>query len=290
MKRKTFIKSGLILPFLNMNITDFENEIIGQELQDELMPVLFVGHGNPMNAITPNAYSNKWKEIGDKVQTPKAILCVSAHWQTRGTQVTFMDHPKTIHDFGGFPKSLFDAQYPAPGSPLFAQKTIDALKEVHVSKDFEWGLDHGCWSVLKPMFPKANIPTFQLSLDYLATPEQHFQIGMKLQSLRSKGVLIVGSGNLVHNLGKLNWEGKPFDWAVEFDTLAKTKILNGEFASLVGYKKLGLAAALSIPTNEHYLPLLYALALKTKSDSIQFFNESIDLGSISMTSLLIGKA
>ncbi|OYU94837.1 MAG: 4,5-DOPA dioxygenase extradiol [Bacteroidetes bacterium B1(2017)] len=288
MNRKKFLQSGLLFPFINMDLHAFESEIIGSNESSDLMPVLFVGHGNPMNAIMPNAYSAKWKEIGEKIATPKAILCVSAHWQTRGTQVTFMEHPKTIHDFGGFPKALFDAQYPAPGSPLFAQKTIDAVKAVHITKDLEWGLDHGCWSVLKPMFPKATIPVFQLSLDYLATPEQHFQIGMQLQSLRSKGVLIVGSGNLVHNLGMLNWEGGPFDWAIEFDALAKTKILEGDFVSLVGYRNLGKSAKLAIPTNEHYLPLLYALALKTKNEPLHFFNESIDMGSISMTSLFIG--
>lgn len=288
MNRKKFLQSGLLFPFINMDLHAFESEIIGSNESSDLMPVLFVGHGNPMNAIMPNAYSAKWKEIGEKIATPKAILCVSAHWQTRGTQVTFMEHPKTIHDFGGFPKALFDAQYPAPGSPLFAQKTIDAVKAVHITKDLEWGLDHGCWSVLKPMFPSAKIPVFQLSLDYLATPEQHFQIGMQLQSLRSKGVLIVGSGNLVHNLGMLNWEGGPFDWAIEFDTLAKKKIIDGDFASLVGYRNLGQAAKLAIPTNEHYLPLLYALALKTKNEPLHFFNESIDMGSISMTSLFIG--
>ncbi|MCF8253396.1 MAG: 4,5-DOPA dioxygenase extradiol [Bacteroidia bacterium] len=288
MDRKSFIKASMLIPFLGMEIKDFE-EALGENALMEKMPVLFVGHGNPMNAIMPNEYSKKWKAIGEQLPTPKAILCVSAHWQTRGTQVTAMPQPKTIHDFGGFPKSLFEVEYPAPGiSSALAQKTIEAIKEVHVTKDFEWGLDHGCWSVLKPMFPKANIPTFQLSLDYLSKPETHFKIGMQLQSLRQKGVLIIGSGNLVHNLGKLSHENKPHDWAIEFDELAKNKILEGNFASLVGYKGLGKAASLSIPTNEHYLPLLYTLALKQSSDSLQFFNESIDMGSISMRSLLIG--
>jgi 4,5-DOPA dioxygenase extradiol len=289
MNRKSFIKAGLLIPFLNMELKDFENEVLGERANSELMPVLFVGHGNPMNAIMPNAINKKWHQIGKSLEVPKAILCISAHWQTRGTKVTAMKYPKTIHDFGGFPKDLFDVQYNAPGSPEFAQKAIDAVKLVHVGKDLEWGLDHGCWSVLKPMFPDATIPTFQMSLDYLATPEQHFQIGMQLQSLRSKGVLIIGSGNLVHNLGKLNYEVNAFDWAIEFDELAKQKILEGKFASLVGYKDLGKAANLAIPTSEHYLPLLYTLALKTPKEPLHFFNESFDMGSISMRSVFIGK-
>jgi 4,5-DOPA dioxygenase extradiol len=288
MNRKSFLKAGLLSPFFNMNIKDFEEEVLGESAEGTKMPVLFVGHGNPMNAIMPNEYSRKWKEIGDKLPKPKAILCISAHWQTRGTMVTYMEKPKTIHDFGGFPKSLFDVEYPAPGSPSYAQKAIDAMQGVHVTKDLDWGLDHGCWSVLKPMFPKADIPTFQLSLDYLSTPNQHFQLGMKLQSLRRKGVLIMGSGNIVHNLGRMNSENKAADWAIEFDNLVKEKVLDGNFATLVGYKNLGSIASLSVPTNEHYLPLLYTLALKEKSDSLEFFNETIDLGSVSMRSLYIG--
>lgn len=289
MDRKSFIKSSLFIPFLNMILQDFELEVLGKAPLSEKMPVLFVGHGNPMNAIENNAYYQKWAEIGRSLPSPKAILCISAHWQTKGTQVTFMDRPKTIHDFGGFPKALFDTQYPVPGSPQYAQAAIDALREIHVGKDLDWGLDNGCWSVLKPMFPEANIPVFQLSLDYFASPEQHFQIGAQLQSLRQKGVLIVGSGNIVHNLGRLDWGGKPFDWAIEFDQLAKTKINSGDFKSLVNYDTLGKAAQLAIPTNEHYLPLLYVLALKDKNEPMHFFNEQIDMGSIAMRSLFIGR-
>ncbi len=289
MNRKSFLKAGLLLPFFNMNLKDFESEIIGDAQTTDMMPAMFVGHGNPMNAITENYYSKKWRSIGSQLPAPKAILCVSAHWQTRGTSVTYMEKPKTIHDFGGFPQELFDAQYPAPGSPIFAQKAIDALKAVHVSKDMEWGLDHGCWSVLKPMFPQANIPTFQLSLDYNLSPAQHFALASQLQSLRSKGVLIIGSGNIVHNLGRLNWGGKPFDWAIEFDQLSKKLMTDGNFKSLVDYPKLGQAALLSIPTNEHFLPLLYILALKQPNETLSFFNESIDLGSVSMTSVMLGK-
>ena len=287
MNRKDFIKASIGLPLLSMNLKEFEKEIIGDQNADAVMPLLFVGHGSPMNAIEDNEFSRSWAQLGKELPTPKAILCISAHWQTRGTKVTAMDHPKTIHDFGGFPKALFDAQYPAPGSPQYAQLTISQFQAGHISKDFEWGLDHGTWSVLMPMFPKATIPTFQLSLDYTSTPQQHVEIAKHLMNLRNKGVLIIGSGNIVHNLGLLNFEGKPFDWATEFDELAKTKILNNDIKALADYKSLGKAASLSIPTNEHYLPLLYILALRQKHENISFFNESIEMGSISMRSMRI---
>ncbi len=287
MNRKDFIKAGIALPLLSMNLQEFEKEI-GNHFAEAIMPLLFVGHGSPMNAIEDNKFSKSWAKLGTELPAPKAILCISAHWQTRGTKVTAMEHPKTIHDFGGFPKALFDVQYPAPGSPEFAQLTINQFKEGHVNKDLEWGLDHGTWSVLKPMFPKATIPVFQLSLDYLATPAQHVEIAKHLANLRKKGVLIIGSGNIVHNLGLLNPENKPFDWAIEFDQLAKTKIMENDIKGLTDYKNLGKAATLSVPSNEHYLPLLYILALKQKNESLSFFNETIDFGSISMRSLKIG--
>ncbi|MDP1726654.1 MAG: 4,5-DOPA dioxygenase extradiol [Bacteroidota bacterium] len=287
MNRKDFIKASIGLPLLSMNLQEFEKEVIGDHFAEAMMPLLFVGHGSPMNAIEDNAFSRSWAKLGNELSVPKAILCVSAHWQTRGTKVTAMEQPKTIHDFGGFPKALFDVQYPAPGSPQYAQLTMSQFRAGHISKDFEWGLDHGTWSVLKPMFPKANIPTFQLSLDYTATPQQHVEIAKHLMNMRKKGVLIIGSGNIVHNLGLLNFEGKPFDWATEFDELAKTKILNNDLKTLTDYKNLGKAASLSIPTNEHYLPLLYILALKQKQENTSFFNESIEMGSVSMRSLKI---
>jgi 4,5-DOPA dioxygenase extradiol len=288
MDRKSFLKSGLIFPFMAMNIDEFEAHIVGTNAKSDLMPALFVGHGSPMNAIIPNEFNKKWREIGDKLPRPKAILCISAHWETRGTKVTAMSKPRTIHDFGGFPQKLFDTQYPAPGSPFFAQQVVDAMKEVHISKDLDWGLDHGCWSVLNPMFPKADIPTFQLSLDYLAKPEDHFKIALQLKSLRKKSVLILGSGNIVHNLGRMDATNKPHDWAIAFDALVKERIESGNFASLVGYRGLGASASMSIPTAEHYLPLLYVLAVKDKTDDLLFFNETIDLGSISMRSIYFG--
>lgn len=288
MTRKDFFLTTVGLPLLNMELKAFENEIIGNTYAAAIMPVLFVGHGSPMNAIENNTITQNWAKLGRELPVPKAILCISAHWQTQGTKVTAMEHPKTIHDFGGFPKALFDAQYPAPGSPEFAQLTIEEFQSGHVNKDFEWGLDHGTWSVLKPMFPKANIPTFQLSLDYTATLAQHIEIAKHLQNLRKKGVLIIGSGNIVHNLGLLNWEGKPFDWAIEFDETVKNKIINNDLNALVNYNKLGKTATLSIPTEEHYIPLLYTLALKQNNEQANFFNETIEMGSISMRSLKIG--
>lgn len=252
------------------------------------MPVLFIGHGNPMNAIEKNDYHAAWQELGKKLPRPKAILCISAHWETTGTMVTAMEKPKTIHDFGGFPDELFAQQYPAPGSPAFAKETQTAVQKTQVELDYKWGLDHGCWSVLLPMFPKADIPVLQLSLDFRKPPQWHYDLAKELKSLRQKGVLIVGSGNIVHNLGVMRWGGKAYDWATEFDQIAKQKILNGDHQPLVNYEKLGNAAKMAIPTNEHYLPLLYTLALQDKNEKLSFFNEKIDLGSVSMRSLKIG--
>ena len=262
---------------------------------EEKMPVLFVGHGNPMNAIEKNEYHNKWTELGKTLPRPKAILCISAHWLSSGTRVTAMEKPKTIHDFGGFPQELFDAQYPAMGSPDLAKETQGLITKTKVQSDFEWGLDHGTWSVLLPMYPKADIPVFQLSIDYTQPPQFHYELAKELSALRKKGVLIIGSGNIVHNLGMIDWSGpngslrgKAFDWAIEFDQKIKNYIDTGDHSSIVNYEKLGSISKLAIPTNEHYLPLLYSLALQEKNDSISYFNEKCEMGSISMRSLKIG--
>lgn len=251
------------------------------------MPVLFVGHGNPMNAIEDNEYSRTWAAIGKKISAPKAILCVSAHWQTKGTYVTAMPKPRTIHDFGGFPDELFNTQYPAPGSPAFAMETIKTIKKTTVHEDDEWGLDHGCWSVLKPMFPKADIPVFQLSLDYTQGPQYHYDLAKELAALRTKGVLIIGSGNIVHNLGLFTMKDMAYDWAIEFDEKIKNLIEKKEHQPIINYSTLGKAALLSVPSNEHYLPLLYTLALQDKTDSLQFFNDKTTAGSISMRSVIL---
>lgn len=252
------------------------------------MPVLFVGHGSPMNAIEENQFSRAWMETGKAMPKPKAILCISAHWETDGTQVTAMTQPKTIHDFYGFPPSLYKLTYPAPGSPEVAELVRGTVKKVPVGLDHTWGLDHGAWSVLRHMFPDADIPIVQLSLDRTKGPSFHYELGKELHSLRYQGILIVGSGNMVHNLGMMSWQDTGYDWALEFDETLRQFILSGDHDSLVHYERLGKAARLSIPTNEHYLPLLYAIALQDKQDSVRFFADQVTLGSISMRSLQIG--
>jgi 4,5-DOPA dioxygenase extradiol len=270
---------------LNQSLDDLKNAFSDS---DQTMPVLFVGHGNPMNAIEDNEYSRTWMNVGKELPRPNAILCVSAHWETRGTFVTGMDKPKTIHDFGGFPRELYECQYPAPGSPELARLTQETVKQAAVRLDQSWGLDHGTWSVMCRMFPKADIPVVQLSLDRTQSPEFHYALGKELLALRHKGVIIVGSGNIVHNLGVINWQGGAYDWAIEFDDTIKQLILSGDHDSITHYQKLGQTARLAIPTNEHYLPLLYILALQEKQEPVRFFNDSIDMGSLSMRSIQIG--
>lgn len=252
------------------------------------MPVFFIGHGNPMNAIEDNEFSRAWAEAGKTIPKPEAILCISAHWETDGTFVTAMDRPKTIHDFYGFPHPLYEMQYPAPGSVTLAELSQKIVQTAQVRKDLDWGLDHGTWSVLRRMFPDADIPVVQLSLDRTKDPNFHYRTGRELKELRSKGVLIIGSGNMVHNLRLLNWEGPAYDWAVEFDEQLKQLILAGDHDQLIHYQNLGRSVQLSIPTNEHYLPLLYALGLQDEEDGIAFFADMVTLGSISMRSIRIG--
>lgn len=263
----------------------------GLPLSDK-MPVLFLGHGSPMNAIEDNIFVKAFQELGNSIPTPKAIICVSAHWFTNGTMVTAMDFPSTIHDFGGFPKELYEVQYNAKGERELAKTTKEILKPIEVKLDYDWGLDHGAWSVLKHLYPKADIPVIQLSIDYRKGPEYHFELAQKLKNLRVKGVLIVGSGNIVHNLGlldfpNLNKENYGFDWALESKNKINDWIIDGDLKSLIDYRNKGRAINLSIPTPEHFLPLIYALGLKQKSDSISIFNDQMVGGSISMTSLKI---
>jgi 4,5-DOPA dioxygenase extradiol len=258
------------------------------------MPVLFLGHGSPMNAIEDNEFVQGWIGIGKSLPLPRAILCVSAHWETRGTFVTAMEKPKTIHDFGGFPRALFEVQYPAPGSPELAKETKSMITKTEISLDDNWGLDHGCWSVIKHLYPKADVPIIQLSLDYNQSPQFHYDLAKELASLRSKGVLIIGSGNMVHNLGMVAWDklniaGYGFDWAQEANEKMKNFILTDDHKSLIDYKSQGRAFNLSIPTPEHYLPLLYALALKDEGDKVSIFNDKTVAGSLAMTSVKIAK-
>jgi 4,5-DOPA dioxygenase extradiol len=247
------------------------------------MPTLFVGHGSPMNAITDNAYSREWRKLGEALPTPTAILCISAHWMTRGTTLVHIGkHPQTIHDFGGFPQELFAQQYPAPGAPEAAQAAIDLVRSSQLRGDTEWGLDHGAWSVLIKMFPQADIPVFQLSLDLTKPPSAHFELARELKPLRERGVLIIGSGNLVHNLMTLVRGGPAYDWAEEFDVRAAEAISKRDFRSLAEPVLLGKTLRLAHPTPEHYLPVLFPLAVSDEKDELNFFNASIDMGSISM--------
>jgi 4,5-DOPA dioxygenase extradiol len=252
------------------------------------MPAIFIGHGSPMNAIEDNEFSRAWSELGRQLPRPKAILSVSAHWQTEGARVTAMPRPKTIYDFYGFPPELYKIEYPAPGAPDWAAKTAEAIRSTSVAADMQWGLDHGTWAPLCRLFPAADIPVFQLSLDRALPARRHYEIGRELSDLRDQGILIVGSGNIVHNLGVLEWGDAAFDWASRFDEQARDLIIARDHDALIRYEKLGSDAQLSIPTDEHYLPLLYILALQGKSESLRFFTERVTLGSISMRGFRIG--
>ena len=252
------------------------------------MPVLFLGHGSPMNAIEDNEFGRAWAETAQSMPKPESILCISAHWETNTPAVTAMPHPKTIHDFYGFPKELNEKEYPAPGSPPLAQQVVDLIKPLTVNLDQSWGLDHGTWSVLCQMYPKANIPVVQLSLSTSLSYQEQYDLGKALMPLREQGVLILGSGNIVHNLRRLVWEDTAFDWAVEFDQKIKGWIEKGEHKPIIHCEEQGQAAALAVNSGEHYLPLLYILALQQKSEPVQFFNEKIWGGSLSMRCVQIG--
>jgi 4,5-DOPA dioxygenase extradiol len=262
---------------------------LGQRLEaSPKMPVLFVGHGNPMNAIEDNVFSRTWRNVGRTLK-PQMILCISAHWETRGSFVTAMEKPKTIHDFGGFPQALFDAQYPAPGSPETADLIAQTVQTPTIHTTEEWGLDHGTWSILMQMFPHADVPVMQLSIDRTLSAEGMYELGKQLAFLRTRGALIVGSGNVVHNLGMVRWgdDPKPYDWALEFDAKVKTLLEARDHRSLIDYRSLGEAARLSIPTPEHYLPMLYVLGLQEKQEEVHHFNEHMAFGSGSMRSFII---
>jgi 4,5-DOPA dioxygenase extradiol len=256
------------------------------------MPLLFLGHGSPMNAIEENEFVLGWRAAAETLPRPDAIMCISAHWETRGTFVTAMKNPPTIHDFGGFPKALYDVQYPAPGNPALAAEVKEIIRKTEVGLDEKWGLDHGCWSVLKHLYPVADVPVIQLSLDYYQAPQYHYDLAKELSPLRSKGVLIIGSGNIVHNLGMVAWDKLDavdygYDWAVEAKEKMKKFIADGNHLSLIDYKSQGRAISLAVPTPEHFLPLLYILALKEENEKVSFFNDKSVAGSLAMTSLLI---
>lgn len=264
----------------------------GLPTRSNKMPVLFIGHGSPMNGIENNEFSQYWAKLGKEIPRPAAVLCISAHWLTRGTHITAMESPKTIHDFGGFPDELFAVQYPAPGSPAVAQETVKLLESTNVGLDHDWGLDHGCWTVVRHMYPAADIPVLQLSIDYHRPPAYHYKLAAELSALREKGVLIMGSGNMVHNLRRIDWQNMNtpnfgFDWAKEISEVFKDKIRKKEHQDLIDYQKLGSAAQLAIPTPDHYYPLLYTLGLQDGKDEVEIFNDKYVAGSLTMTSLKI---
>lgn len=263
---------------------------IDGQMQSGLMPALFIGHGSPVNAIEDNDFSREWRSVANEMPRPDAILCISAHWETDGTFVTGTDKPRTIHDFGGFPESLSRVQYPAPGNPSLADKICEAVVGTRVMPDLTRGLDHGAWSVLMQMYPDAELPVVQLSLDRRLTPEFHYRLARELVALRRKGILILGSGNLVHNLRRIDWRNpeSAHAWAVEANELLKSLISGNEHEQLCRYAELGESVRLAIPTPEHFLPLLYVLAMKQEGETIRFLNDRVVMGSLAMTSVKSG--
>ncbi len=293
MKRKDFLKiagiSALSIPMISNKLKDLRPTY----RKTKRMPVLFLGHGSPMNGIEENEFVQGFKKQGKLLDRPSAIIVVSAHWETKGTFVTAMQQPKTIHDFGGFPKELYEVQYPAPGYPELAKQIAGLVQPkdtVHL--DHKWGLDHGSWTVVKHLFPKADVPVIQLSIDYTKSPKYHYLLARQLKKLRDKGVLIIGSGNIVHNLRRIAWnklsENYAYDWAIEANNKMKQWILDDNHQELIDFRKQGKAFDLAIPTPEHYLPLLYTLGLKDKEDKTLIFNDQPVAGSLTMTSVKFG--
>ncbi|MEQ9187846.1 MAG: 4,5-DOPA dioxygenase extradiol [Cryomorphaceae bacterium] len=293
MDRKTFIKSLAFLPLtgaaMKLQALNKMTEGLGKTVK---MPVLFLGHGSPMNAIEENEFVAGFRNIAKDISKPNAILCVSAHWETKGTLVTAMENPPTIHDFSGFPQELYEVNYPAPGSPDLAKETKSLITTTEVGLDDKWGLDHGAWSVIRHMYPNADIPVFQMSLDYSQSPQYHYELAQQIKSLRERGVLIIGSGNIVHNLRLVEWrrlnDTFGFDWAIEANEKMKKYMLSGDHQQLINFRSQGKAFDLAIPTAEHYLPLLYTLALKDEKDELRLFNDKAVAGSLTMTSVKIG--
>lgn len=294
MKRRSFIGSAILLPIAVKAMKSKEiNQLLTFGENTARMPVVFVGHGSPMNAIEENEFVQGWRNLGKTLPRPKAILVISAHWETRGTYVTAVQKPSTIHDFGGFPKALYDVQYPAPGSPDLAHEAKRTVTNTVVGLDEKWGLDHGAWSVIRRIYPEADIPVVEFSLDYTQGPQYHYNLAQQLSALRNKGVLIMGSGNLVHNLRMVAWDkiNEPefgFDWAIAANNKFKKLIQEGNHKDLINYSSLGREVQLSIPTPDHFLPLLYTLALKEQNEAVSFFNDKAVMGSLTMTSVRIG--
>ena len=294
MNRRSFL-SSLTLGSLGLSAMQLNDlKILSDTFSlSDRMPVLFVGHGSPMNGIENNDFSKVWQQLPRQFPKPTAIICISAHWLTRGTFITAMDRPRTIHDFGGFPDALYQVQYNVPGNPLLANETAQLFAKTQVGLDHDWGLDHGAWTVIRHMYPEASIPVLQLSIDYHMPAAYHYELAKELSILRNKGVLILGSGNMVHNLGMVAWDKmhEPnfgFDWAIEMNSIFKQKIADGDHQPLLKYETLHKAAKLAIPTPDHYWPLLYTLGLQENKEPVQFFNDSLVAGSLTMTSVRIG--
>lgn len=293
MKRKDFlytVTGGLITMTALSGLKQFTD---GLPSDDSLMPILFIGHGSPMNGIENNDFSQQWTKTAAAIKPPNAILVISAHWLTNGTFITAMDKPKTIHDFGGFPDALFAVQYPAPGDPLLAQETRALIQSTNVGLDHDWGLDHGAWTVLRKMYPDASIPVLQLSIDYSKPAAYHYQLARELSALRKKGVLIIGSGNMIHNLRMVAWDKMDvpnfgYDWAIEMHELFRNKITERDHQALINYETLSKSARLAIPTPDHYFPLMYILGLQGKNETPVFFNDQLVAGSLNMTSVQFG--
>ncbi|MCB0774201.1 MAG: 4,5-DOPA dioxygenase extradiol [Flavobacteriales bacterium] len=292
MDRRQFLAALAALPLALKAMETRSLLNLGDSLpRSPRMPVLFVGHGSPMNAIEENIFVQGFRRVAMEIPKPQAILVVSAHWETRGTQVTAMPKPPTIHDFGGFPRELYEQQYPAPGSPELAAEVQRLIQSNPVALDHSWGLDHGAWTVVKHMYPNADVPVIELSLDRTLQPERHYTMAKELAALRDKGVLIIGSGNMVHNLRMVAWgkinEPFAYDWAQEADTRMKQAIRSGDHRPLIDFHKQGTAFDLAINSAEHFLPLLYTLALQGKGEQATLFNDAPLAGSLTMTSVKV---
>ncbi|QDU55278.1 4,5-DOPA-extradiol-dioxygenase [Aeoliella mucimassa] len=292
MNRRQLLHAMATTPFVLNSLTDVE--AFADELPaSERMPALFLGHGTPMNAIEDNEFVQGFRDIAKKIPKPQAIVCISAHWYTRGTKVTAMARPRTIHDFYGFPQELYAVEYPAAGDPKLAAEARELLKPVSVELDQQWGLDHGAWSVIKHMYPQADVPVVQVSVDQTQPAKAHYELGQRLDALRDRGVLILGSGNIVHNLRKIDFAGIDrddygFDWAVDARNFVNQQIAQGDYTKLLRPEQQGIALRMAIPTPDHYLPLLYVLGTKHQPGTAKVFNDKMVAGSISMTSVLVG--
>lgn len=287
MKRLDFLKTLSLLPLAGTTAYASSLNALASGKSTSRTPLIFIGHGSPMNGIRDNIYSNAWKDLGQKLQAPKAIICISAHWQTKGTFVTALEEQPTIHTFNNFPQELFDVRYKAKGSPELAKETQKLITSTKVGLSHDWGIDHGAWIVLKRLFPEANVPVVQLSVDYSQPAEYHYNLGKQLSGLRRKGVLIVGSGNIIHNLYTTKSDSKPYDWALEARENFNRFIADGNHNPLLKYQSLGSWATNAVPAPDHYFPLLYVLGLQEKDENVRFFNDDILSGSLSMTSLHI---